>query len=202
VIADVPLQRESLPGRNIFPAAWSGACRLRRLCQILDVPVDRTMRIVLAGIGRMKKGPDSELGARYLDRAAASARSAGFTGVEIREFPESQARKPNDRMAEEAASLIKLAGDGARLVLLDERGKGISSRTFAEDLAKARDSGVPAYVLALGGPDGHGDALRERADLTIAFGAMTWPHQLARIMAAEQIYRAITILTGHPYHRE
>ena len=86
------------------------------------------MRIVLAGIGRMKKGPDSELGARYIDRAAASARQAGFTGVEVREFSESQARKPHDRMAEEAASLIALAGNGARLVLLDERGKGISSR--------------------------------------------------------------------------
>ncbi|MCC2095528.1 MAG: 23S rRNA (pseudouridine(1915)-N(3))-methyltransferase RlmH [Hyphomicrobiales bacterium] len=160
------------------------------------------MRIILAAIGRMKKGPETDLSARYIERAAASARSAGLTGVEVREFPESQARKAQERMADEANALLALAGNGARLALLDERGKALSSRDFASDVAKARDSGVPAYVLALGGPDGHGEALRERADLTIAFGAMTWPHQLARIMAAEQMYRSITILTGHPYHRE
>ena len=84
--------------------------------------------------------------------------------------------------------------------MLDERGKSPTSEAFAEDVGKARDSGLPALALVIGGPDGLDAALRNGAT-SIAFGAMTWPHQIVRIMAAEQIYRAITILTGHPYHR-
>ena len=104
-------------------------------------------------------------------------------------------------MSEEAKALSGLADPGARLILLDERGKSISSVDLANDIARARDAAAPACVLAIGGPDGHDPALRDRADLVLAFGGMTWPHQLTRIMAAEQIYRVITILTGHPYHR-
>lgn len=159
------------------------------------------MRIVLAAVGKMKQGPERDLCARYVDRAAASARQAGLTGIELREFSESQARNTTERMGEEARSLLPLVAGGARLVVLDERGKSLTSEAFSDDIARARDGGLPAYVLALGGPDGHGAELRDRADMLVAFGAMTWPHQLARIMAAEQIYRAITILTGHPYHR-
>lgn len=159
------------------------------------------MRIVLAAIGKMKKGPERELCARYVDRAAAACRQVGIANVEVREFPESAARTAALRMGEEAAALGGLLQTGARLVLFDERGKSMSSAAFAADIAATRDNGAPAYVLALGGPDGHDPALRERADLMLAFGAMTWPHQLARIMAAEQTYRAITILSGHPYHR-
>lgn len=159
------------------------------------------MRIVLAAIGKMKQGPERELCVRYVDRATAAARQAGLTGLEMREFSESQARTASARMSEEARALLPLGAQGARLVVLDERGRTLTSEAFADDIARARDEGAPAYVVALGGPDGHGAELRERADMLVAFGAMTWPHQLARIMAAEQIYRAITILTGHPYHR-
>ena len=90
---------------------------------------------------------------------------------------------------------------GARRIVLDERGKTLTSEKFAERLASWRDEGAPAAALLIGGPDGHGTTARHGADLILSFGAMTWPHQLVRAMVAEQLYRAVTILTGHPYHR-
>jgi 23S rRNA (pseudouridine1915-N3)-methyltransferase len=90
----------------------------------------------------------------------------------------------------------------AVLVALDEHGKAVDSRAFAEFLRKWRDGGTPEVVFAIGGADGHGAAILGRSDLELAFGAMTWPHQFARLMLAEQLYRAVTILTGHPYHRD
>lgn len=159
------------------------------------------MRLVLIAVGRMKSGPERELVARYADRVTQAARSAGLTGFDLREIDESRARRPEDRKAEEAKAIRALLPAGARLVLLDERGKTPDSPAFAADLGRARDSGVPALVFAIGGPDGHDTDLRREAAGLIAFGAMTWPHQLVRVMAAEQLYRALTILTGHPYHR-
>ena len=159
------------------------------------------MRILLIAVGRLKAGPERELCARYMERAAAAARGVGLTGVELREIDEGRARRPEDRKVEEARALMALVPPGARLILLDERGKSQGSEAFAADMGRARDGGAPALVLALGGPDGFDPALRAQASQVLAFGAMTWPHQLARIMASEQIYRAITILAGHPYHR-
>ena len=159
------------------------------------------MRIILAAIGRLKAGPERDLCARYMERAAASARSVGLTGVEFREIEEGRARRPEDRKAEEARAIRALIPAGARLVLLDERGKSVGSEAFAQDIGRVRDSGTSAFVLAIGGPDGFDPQLRAEAHQVLAFGAMTWPHQLVRIMASEQIYRAMTILSGHPYHR-
>ncbi len=90
---------------------------------------------------------------------------------------------------------------GAFLVALDEKGKAMDSKAFADFVAGRRDAGTHNLVFAIGGPDGHGDSLLDKAALRLAFGAMTWPHQLVRVMLAEQIYRAVTILSGHPYHR-
>lgn len=159
------------------------------------------MRVLLNAIGRLKAGPEREICARYLERAQGAARSVGLTGVEMREADESRARRPEDRKGEEARLLLSNSPAGARLIILDERGKTIGSEAFAADIAQARDGGAPAYALLIGGPDGIDPELRAKASLVLAFGAMTWPHQLVRIMAAEQIYRAITILSGHPYHR-
>ncbi len=159
------------------------------------------MRLILAAIGRLKAGPERDIAARYLARAAAGARSVGLAGVDLRELDESRARRPEDRRVDEAKALRALIPAGARIVALDERGDAPTSEIFAVDIGKARDSGIPAYVVALGGADGFDPEFRAAAHMVLAFGAMTWPHQLARIMAAEQIYRATTILAGHPYHR-
>lgn len=159
------------------------------------------MRLGLTGFGRLKAGPERELVARYWQRLEASARSAGFTGCDLREFDESRARSAEERKQQEAAVLLDSLGAGARLIALDERGKTISSEAFAADIGRARDAGVPGFVLAIGGPDGFDEQVRKAAAVTLSFGAMTWPHQLVRVMAAEQLYRAVTILTGHPYHR-
>jgi 23S rRNA (pseudouridine1915-N3)-methyltransferase len=159
------------------------------------------VRLALLSIGKLKAGPERELTSRYVDRARASGRNVGVSGLDVREFDESKARRPEDRKLEEARTIIASASPAARMVLLDERGKSISSRAFAQDIAAARDSGTAEYLIVIGGPDGVDDLARARAQSIIAFGAMTWPHQLIRIMAAEQIYRALTILAGHPYHR-
>ena len=159
------------------------------------------MRLILTAVGRLKAGPERDLCARYMERAAAIARSVGLAGIESREFDEGRARRSEDRKAEEASALRAAIPPGARLVLLDERGKALTSAAFAAEIGKSRDAGLPALVLAIGGADGHDPGLLAEAPLTLSFGAMTWPHQLVRIMAAEQIYRALTILSGHPYHR-
>jgi 23S rRNA (pseudouridine1915-N3)-methyltransferase len=159
------------------------------------------MRVLVNAIGRLKAGPEREICARYLERAQGAARSVGLTGVDMREADESRARRPEDRKAEEARLLTSNIPAGARIIVLDERGKTMGSEAFAADMAQARDSGAPAYALVIGGPDGIDPDLRAKASLVLAFGAMTWPHQLVRIMATEQVYRAITILAGHPYHR-
>ena len=159
------------------------------------------MRLVLLCIGRLKNGPERELVARYWQRLELGARAIGITGVDLRELEESRARRPEDRKAEEARALLAHVPAGARLVALDERGKTLSSPDFAADLARTRDVGASAFVLAIGGPDGFDDSFRRAAQLNLSFGALTWPHQLVRVLAAEQLYRATTILSGHPYHR-
>jgi 23S rRNA (pseudouridine1915-N3)-methyltransferase len=152
-------------------------------------------------VGRLKAGPERELFERYAKRLAATARAVGIGGVDFREIDEGRARRPEDRQIEEARAIRAVLPEGARIVLCDERGRALTSADFAADIGAARDSGETAYALIIGGPDGLDATLRAQARRVIAFGAMTWPHQLARIMAAEQAYRALTILAGHPYHR-
>ncbi len=159
------------------------------------------MRILIVAVGRMKSGPERELCERYIDRAAKSGRPLGITSVDIREFGESRAARAVDRQTEEAATILAALPANAVLVALDETGQSPASPAFAAEIAAQRDRGVADLVFAIGGPDGHGDALLARADRRIAFGAMTWPHQIVRVLLAEQVYRATTILSGHPYHR-
>lgn len=159
------------------------------------------MRVGVFAVGRMKSGPEKELADRYLDRFAKAGRSLGLEFSGVAETAESRAASPDLRRREEAERLAERLAPGGLLVLLDERGDNMDSERFAAWLGSVRDRGAPQAVLALGGPDGHDAALREKAALVLAFGVMTWPHQLARIMLAEQLYRAATILSGHPYHR-
>jgi 23S rRNA (pseudouridine1915-N3)-methyltransferase len=159
------------------------------------------MKLLLLAIGRLKAGPERELVARYAERCVVGGRKIGFTGFEMREIDESRARRPEDRKAEEAAALAAALPQGARKICLDERGKTMTSEEFSRKLGEWRDAGAPACALVIGGPDGLDPAFRDKADLTLAFGAMTWPHQIVRALAAEQLFRALTILSGHPYHR-
>ncbi len=159
------------------------------------------MRLILLSVGRTRAGPERELVERYIGRAAAAGRSVGFSSVELREFDESRGQRPQDRKLDEARTLRAALGAAAAFIACDETGKNLSSPDFAAQLGHVRDAGIATLGLVIGGPDGLDPAFRAEARLAIAFGAMTWPHQLARVLAAEQIYRAVTILSGHPYHR-
>jgi 23S rRNA (pseudouridine1915-N3)-methyltransferase len=159
------------------------------------------MRVLIAAVGRLKAGPERELFDRYAERANAAGRSVGLAPVEISEVSESQARRPADRISEEAGKLEAALPKGARRIVLDARGRSLSSEELAARLGKLRDQGAQTAAFLIGGADGLPKSALERADLTISFGAATFPHQIVRILLAEQIYRAITILSGHPYHR-
>ena len=160
------------------------------------------MRLVVIAIGRLKQGPERELAERYRERFEDIGRKLGFRGLEIHEIPESRARDAATRIAEEAAAISALIPEKSVLVALDERGKSIDSAAFAQaswPLARRRRS--PSTIFIIGGADGLSPELRRKANLRIAFGSATWPHQMVRVMLLEQIYRAATILAGHPYHR-
>lgn len=159
------------------------------------------MRVLVLAVGRLKQGPDAELCQRYRKRAAQAGQKLGFRDVEIVEIRESRAPSADKRMLEEAIALANMIPDGAVTVILDEKGESIGSAALAERIGKWRDNGRPALVFIIGGPDGLSATLRDKAQFQLAFGAATWPHQLARIMLLEQLYRAVTILSGHPYHR-
>jgi 23S rRNA (pseudouridine1915-N3)-methyltransferase len=157
------------------------------------------MRVTIAAIGRQKSGPETELVRRYMTRAEAEGRRIGLN-VLLREFPESRAASAKARKVVEAKSLIEALPAKCLLVVCDERGKGLTSADFAALVGGARDAGRDV-VLVIGGPDGVDEGLRARADALLSLGPMTLPHQLVRVLVAEQVYRATTILSGHPYHR-
>ena len=159
------------------------------------------MRLALIAIGRLKAGPERDLFERYFKRIGDIARPLGFKGVSLTELDEGRAARAADRKAEEGLTILAAVPKGARLILLDERGATLTSAQFSADMASARDASVSAYALVIGGADGLAASLRDKSDKIVSFGAMTWPHQLARVMAAEQVYRALSILSGHPYHR-
>ena len=159
------------------------------------------MRIVVAAVGRLKRGPEVELAERYRDRAVKSGRGIGLRSVEIVEIAESRARDAQRRMLEESIALANVIPKGAATVLLDPRGDTLDSSSFVKRLRGWNDGGRDV-AFVIGGPDGLAPTLSESATLHLAFGALTWPHQLVRIMLLEQIYRATTMLSGHPYHRE
>jgi len=159
------------------------------------------MRIAIAAVGRMKQGPERELVGRYLDRAVLSGKPLGLTGFDIIELTESRASSSPARKADEAKALRAALPEGI-VVALDERGKTQGSEAFANQLARWRDDGRPAVSFVIGGADGLDPEFVKSAALTLSFSPLTWPHQLVRIMLAEQLYRATTILSGHPYHRE
>ena len=160
------------------------------------------MRVTVAAIGRLKAGPERDLLARYLDRAERTGRGVGIGPIDIREIADARARDGAARRRSESAALGEILADCSRLVVLDERGRSITSHDLAARLRDWRDSGVRHLGIAIGGAEGIDGRLRGSASLVLALGAMTWPHQLVRVMLVEQLYRATTILAGHPYHRQ
>ena len=159
------------------------------------------MRLVVIAVGRLKQGPERELAQRYLERFEELGRKLGFRGLKIHEIPESRARDAATRLAEEAAAISAQIPEKSVLVALDEGGDSIDSAAFARHLGRWRDESVANTFFLIGGADGLSPDLRRKAKLKLAFGAATWPHQMVRVMLLEQIYRAATILAGHPYHR-
>ncbi len=159
------------------------------------------MKLLIAAIGRLKAGPERELVERYQTRFGGLSRSLHFEKPQILEFAESSQRRAEDRIVDEAKQLIAALPAGAFVIALDERASHLSSPDFARILARERDSGRAQLVFVIGGPDGISADLRARADLLLGFGAMTIPHQLVRALLLEQLYRAATLLSGHPYHR-
>lgn len=156
------------------------------------------MRIQIAVVGRLRDGPEAALSADYVARAAAAGKQIGFKSVDLTEV---EGKPPGDPRAE-ATALYRATPDDARKILLDERGAEWTSRQLAEKLARWRDDGTSCATFWIGGADGVSQSIRDNADEKLAFGRQTWPHRLVRVMISEQIYRAVTILCGTPYHRD
>lgn len=154
------------------------------------------MRIDIAAVGRLRAGPEALLVADYLDRFAKTGRALGLPAITLNEVED----RRGGGMAAEAPLLSRVVPQGAATVVLDERGQQPTSIDFAARLADWRDQ-ARDVCFVIGGADGLDASLRARADWQISFGRMVWPHMLVRVMLAEQLYRAATILAGSPYHR-
>jgi len=159
------------------------------------------MRLLIAAVGKLKQGPERDLYARYLARAEALGRNLSLAPLASLELPESKAANAEARCAAEADALLAKIPPAHTLISLGPAGKTLSSEAFAAALAKYRDRGAEGLAFLIGGADGLGPAARDKADFLLSLGPMTLPHGLARIVLAEQLYRAMTILAGHPYHR-
>jgi 23S rRNA (pseudouridine1915-N3)-methyltransferase len=151
------------------------------------------LRLTLACIGRAGRGPERDLYDHYAGRIR--------WPLILRELEEKKKLPPAEMTRREGELLLGAVPDKAVLVALDRRGKVLDSEAFAKRLERWRDDGVADLAFLIGGADGHGEALLQKASLVLSFGAMTWPHLLARALLAEQIYRAQQLLAGHPYHR-
>ena len=154
------------------------------------------MKIAIVAIGRLGRTPEADLVRLYAERATAAGRALGLGPVEVIEV---EGRKPGK--GSEAEALSAHLAD-SRVIACDERGRARSSRDFATEIGRLRDDGVRRLVFLIGGADGLDPDLRARAQDTLAFGPQTWPHALARVMLAEQVYRSVTLLAGGPYHRD
>jgi 23S rRNA (pseudouridine1915-N3)-methyltransferase len=159
------------------------------------------VRLWIFAIGSARGTSEGALCEEYQSRAVKLGRNIGFSAVHIEELSIAKARDAKSRMAEEASRLAARLPDGAHIVLLDAKGKGMTSEDFAEMLGALRDAGTRDLVFVIGGPDGLGALPGKKPGRSLAFGPQTWPHLLARALLSEQIYRAMTILAGHPYHR-
>ncbi|MEO1747349.1 MAG: 23S rRNA (pseudouridine(1915)-N(3))-methyltransferase RlmH [Pseudomonadota bacterium] len=161
------------------------------------------MQLGLICVGKMKAGPERDLLDRYCDRIAKSASPLGMSWAGIAEIAESRASDAKARKSQEAENIIAhIKSERAALIVLDETGHDMPSGEWAKLIERFRDDGRTKCLLAIGGADGHGTEIKSRANRLVSFGKQTMPHQLVRIIATEQLYRVVTILSGHPYHRQ
>jgi 23S rRNA (pseudouridine1915-N3)-methyltransferase len=159
------------------------------------------MRISVVAVGRAREAPEQMLCDLNCKRAIALGRKLGFSQLDLLTVDTSRSSDTTARMEEEAKRLSGYIPSSAHRIALDEAGRSLSSEALAKHLAALRDRGGRDLAFLIGGPDGLAASLREGANERLAFGPQTWPHLLVRAMLAEQIYRAFTILSGHPYHR-
>lgn len=159
------------------------------------------MRLLIAAVGKLKDAEERGICERYAKRLSVAGKPLGLGPLEILELPESRAEAVDVRKADEAARLLKATSGSTLKIALDEGGRHYPSDVFAKLLSKQADSGVKTCAFLIGGPDGHGQDVLKAADFKLSLGAMTLPHGLARVVLIEQLYRAATILAGHPYHR-
>ncbi len=155
------------------------------------------MRVHLCAVGRLRGGPEAALFDDYQSRFDRTGRALALGPLALSEVED----KKGGGMAAEAALLDRAIPKGALICVLDERGRVMPSPAFADKLGGWRDQGVSDLAFVIGGADGIDPGLRARADFALSFGAMVWPHMLVRVMLAEQLYRAASILAGSPYHR-
>ena len=155
------------------------------------------MRVHICAVGRLRNGPERDLIDDYLTRFDRTGRALSLGPASVIEVED----KKGGGKAAEAVLLERALPKGAKLAVLDERGKVMTSPVFAERLGGWRDDGAQDLVFVIGGADGIDKSLRAKADFALSFGSMVWPHMLARVMLAEQLYRAASILAGSPYHR-
>jgi 23S rRNA (pseudouridine1915-N3)-methyltransferase len=151
------------------------------------------VRLLIAAVGRAKAGPELDLYHQYIRRLSPPP--------VLKEVEEKRPLAPAQLKIREAELLLAAVPDGAVMVALDEKGRDMGSQDFAGKIRGWRDGGSADIAFLIGGADGHGDAVRGRADLLLSLGRMTWPHMLVRALLAEQLWRAQAILAGHPYHR-
>ncbi|MBV9332289.1 MAG: 23S rRNA (pseudouridine(1915)-N(3))-methyltransferase RlmH [Alphaproteobacteria bacterium] len=159
------------------------------------------MQITVLAVGHARGSEEAALCDGYIDRASKLGRQHGIAAIRIEEVSVSKARDAATRIREECGRLAARLSEGAHVVALDAKGRGMTSEDFAEMLAALRDAGTRELAFVIGGPDGFGPLPGIKSGRSLAFGPQTWPHLLVRAMLAEQIYRALTILAGHPYHR-
>jgi len=160
------------------------------------------MKVSIICVGRLKDDAEQAIVERYLRRFEQTGRAVGFGAASVVELPESKARSAKQRKAAEAEALRARLPASDPAMALDERGKPLTSHDFARRVGQLRDNGASHLHCVIGGPDGLDARFLDSVDSTVSFGGMTLPHGLIRAVLAEQLYRAATILAGHPYHRE
>lgn len=161
------------------------------------------MRLNILAVGKAKPGPETELFSQYVDWAGKTGRNLGLSEIRLTEVAVSQARDATSRKAAEAKAVAATIPSGSEVVVLDEAGKDFTTKALASWLGEQIDDrSLQHLYFVIGGPDGLDEDFRDHASKVIRFGSMTWPHQLVRVMLAEQLYRCLSVLAGHPYHRD